>query len=45
MLELKIVTDYASTHTMRKYPGDFARLDGHNWQVEVSACSIALLEQ
>jgi len=45
MLELKIVTDFASAHTLRKYPGDFARLDGHNWKVEVSACSIVLLEQ
>ena len=45
MLELKIVTDYMSANTLRKYPGDFANLDGHNWQVEVSACSITLLEQ
>ncbi len=45
MLVLKIVTNFTSTHTLRKYPGDFARPDGHNWQVEVSVCSIVQSEQ
>lgn len=32
---LKIVTDFASAHTLRDYPGDCARMHGHNWKVEV----------
>ncbi len=36
MFVLKIVTDFASAHSLRNYPGDCARLHGHNWQVEVS---------
>ncbi len=39
MFVLKIVTDFASAHSLRNYPGDCARLHGHNWQVEVSVCS------
>ena len=39
MFVLKIVTDFASAHSLRDYPGDCARLHGHNWQVEVSVCS------
>ena len=39
---LKIVTDFASAHSLRNYPGDCARLHGHNWQVEVSVCSEVL---
>ncbi len=35
MFVLKIVTDFASAHSLRDYPGDCARLHGHNWQVEV----------
>ena len=42
MFELKIVTDFASAHSLRDYPGDCARLHGHNWQVEVSVCSEVL---
>jgi 6-pyruvoyltetrahydropterin/6-carboxytetrahydropterin synthase len=42
MFVLKIVTDFASAHSLRDYPGDCARLHGHNWQVEVSVCSQAL---
>jgi len=42
MFELKIVTDFASAHSLRDYPGDCARLHGHNWQVEVSVCSQVL---
>jgi len=42
MFALKIVTDFASAHSLRDYPGDCARLHGHNWQVEVSVCSEVL---
>ncbi len=42
MFVLKIVTDFASAHSLRNYPGDCARLHGHNWQVEVSVESGAL---
>ena len=42
MFVLKIVTDIASAHSLRNYPGDCARLHGHNWQVEVSVCSQVL---
>lgn len=35
MFALKIVTDFASAHSLRNYPGDCSRLHGHNWQVEV----------
>ncbi|AHK78343.1 6-pyruvoyl tetrahydrobiopterin synthase [Ectothiorhodospira haloalkaliphila] len=31
---LKVLTDFASAHTLRDYPGDCARLHGHNWKVE-----------
>ena len=42
MFVLKIVTDFVSAHSLRNYPGDCARLHGHNWQVEVSVCSEVL---
>ena len=42
MFVLKIVTDFASAHSLRNYPGDCARLHGHNWQVEVSVYSEVL---
>ncbi len=32
---LKVLTDFASAHSLREYPGDCARLHGHNWKVEV----------
>ncbi|BBB22390.1 6-pyruvoyl tetrahydrobiopterin synthase [Abyssogena phaseoliformis symbiont OG214] len=35
MFVLKIVTDFASAHSLREYPGDCSRLHGHNWQVEM----------
>jgi len=31
---LKIVTDFASAHTLPQYPGACARMHGHNWKVE-----------
>ncbi|MDG2354142.1 MAG: 6-carboxytetrahydropterin synthase QueD [Gammaproteobacteria bacterium] len=42
MFVLKIVTDFASAHSLRDYPGDCSRLHGHNWQVEVSVESEVL---
>ena len=42
MFVLKIVTDFASAHSLRNYPGDCSRLHGHNWQVEVSVESEVL---
>ena len=39
MFELKIVTDFASAHSLRNYPGGCARIHGHNCQVEASLCS------
>jgi 6-pyruvoyltetrahydropterin/6-carboxytetrahydropterin synthase len=33
--ELKIRTDFAAAHQLRGYPGDCARLHGHNWDVEL----------
>lgn len=32
---LKILTDFASAHTLRDYPGACSRMHGHNWKVEV----------
>ncbi len=32
---LRIVTDFASAHTLRDYPGACSRMHGHNWKVEV----------
>ena len=42
MFVLKIVTDFASAHSLRNYPGDCSRLHGTNWHVEVSVCSHVL---
>ncbi len=39
---LKIVTDFASAHTLRDYPGACARMHGHNWKVEVEVRAAAL---
>lgn len=44
MFVLKIATDFASAHSLRDYPGDCARLHGHNWQVEVLVKSQVLNE-
>ena len=40
--DLKIVTDFASAHTLRDYPGACSRLHGHNWKVEVEVTASAL---
>lgn len=31
---LKVVTEFASAHTLRDYPGACSRMHGHNWKVE-----------
>ena len=33
--ELMIETHFAAAHSLRGYPGDCARLHGHNWRVEL----------
>ncbi len=45
MFVLKIVTDFASAHSLRNYPGDCSRLHGHNWGVEVMVYSNKLNEK
>ena len=42
MFVLKIVTDFASAHSLRDYPGDCSSLHGHNWPVEVMVSSQVL---
>ncbi len=42
MFVLKIVTDFASAHSLRDYLGDCSRLHGHNWQVEIMVAAIKL---
>lgn len=39
---LKILTDFASAHTLRDYPGDCSRMHGHNWKVEAEVQATAL---
>ncbi|HFD79358.1 MAG TPA: 6-carboxytetrahydropterin synthase QueD [Gammaproteobacteria bacterium] len=41
---LKIVTDFASAHTLRDYPGACARMHGHNWKVETEVLATGLDE-
>lgn len=31
---LRVLTDFASAHTLRDYPGQCANMHGHNWKVE-----------
>jgi 6-pyruvoyltetrahydropterin/6-carboxytetrahydropterin synthase len=33
--KLKVLTEFASAHTLRDYPGDCSRMHGHNWKVEL----------
>ena len=42
MFTLKIVTDFASAHTLRDYPGACNRMHGHNWKVEVEVSGTEL---
>jgi 6-pyruvoyltetrahydropterin/6-carboxytetrahydropterin synthase len=39
---LKILTDFASAHTLRGYPGECRRMHGHNWKLEVEITAQAL---
>jgi len=39
---LKVVTDFASAHSLRDYPGECRRLHGHNWKVEVEVTATEL---
>lgn len=39
---LKVITDFASAHALRDYPGPCQRLHGHNWKVEVEVVASAL---
>jgi 6-pyruvoyltetrahydropterin/6-carboxytetrahydropterin synthase len=39
---LKIVTDFASAHTLRDYPGACSRMHGHNWKVEAEVTATRL---
>jgi 6-pyruvoyltetrahydropterin/6-carboxytetrahydropterin synthase len=39
---LKILTDFASAHTLRDYPGACARMHGHNWKVEAEVIASRL---
>ena len=39
---LKIITHFASAHSLRNYPGDCNRLHGHNWKVEVEVIATRL---
>jgi len=39
---LKVLTEFASAHTLREYPGACARMHGHNWKVEVEVIARGL---
>ena len=39
---LKVQVDFAAAHSLRDYPGDCARLHGHNWKVEVEVTALRL---
>ncbi len=41
---LKILTDFASAHTLRNYPGACARMHVHNWKVEAEVRTSSLDE-
>ncbi len=40
--QLKVVTEFASAHTLRDYPGACSRMHGHNWKVELEAVATRL---
>ena len=40
--QLKVVTEFASAHTLRDYPGACSRMHGHNWKVELEALATGL---
>lgn len=39
---LKVVSDFASAHSLRDYAGDCRKLHGHNWKLEVEATAMEL---
>jgi len=39
---LKVVSDFASAHTLRDYPGACSRMHGHNWKVEAEVVASKL---
>ncbi len=39
---MRVITDFAAAHALRDYPGDCARVHGHNWKVEVEVRASAL---
>ena len=41
---LKVVTDFASAHSLRDYPGECRRMHGHNWKLEVEVVAHTLDE-
>jgi len=41
---LKVITEFASAHTLREYPGACSRMHGHNWKVELEAIATKLDE-
>ena len=41
---LKVITEFASAHTLREYPGACSRMHGHNWKVELEAVATKLDE-
>ena len=41
---LRVLTDFASAHTLQGYPGQCANLHGHNWKVEVEVEAFELDE-
>jgi len=41
---LKVITEFASAHTLRDYPGACSRMHGHNWKVELEAIATKLDE-
>lgn len=41
---IKVISDFASAHSLRDYPGDCKRLHGHNWKVEAEVRAAQLDE-
>ena len=41
---LKVLTEFASAHTLRDYHGDCSRMHGHNWKVELEVTTYVLNE-
>ncbi len=39
---LKVLTEFASAHTLRNYPGACSRIHGHNWKVELEVVATQL---